>query len=340
MVEKKGKVRYKNTKEWMQNIVFSYLEKYPNLPALTLSKLIYKENSNVFKSIENIRGYIRVYRKSPKNNNIKNKDYFDKKEQPKNPFVLPAERSAPWSTWILPTSCKKVLILSDIHVPFSDYKAVKTAIEYGIKYNVDAVFLNGDIMDCAELSDHEKNPNERVSFADELEDTKELLKYLRFEFKGKPIYYIPGNHENRLERFLMRKAPELLGVAEFRLDVLLKMGEMGIEYIPHGSKCYMGKLLVEHGDKLKGSGGVNPARTALLKFKRPVVVGHFHRTNAVNDRVYDGEHRMAWSLGCLCNLEPAYMQANEWCHGFAIVDIEENGKFTVSNKIIIDGTVH
>ena len=79
MIDKTGKVRYKNTKEWMQNIVFSYLEKYPNLPALTLSKLIYKENSNVFKSIENIRGYIRVYRKSPKNNNVKNKDFLIKK---------------------------------------------------------------------------------------------------------------------------------------------------------------------------------------------------------------------------------------------------------------------
>jgi hypothetical protein len=217
---------------------------------------------------------------------------------------------------------------------------LQTALEFGEKNEIDSIFINGDFADFYEVSDHEKDPSERVSIADELEMVRETLRHLRHRFDGKPIYYKPGNHEKRWERYLMRKAPELLGIAEFRLDVILKLGEIGIQFLPHNSISYAGKLLIEHGDKIKGSGGVNPARTALLRFKRPVTVGHFHRSTSVNDNVYDGENRMAWSSGCLCGLQPNYLPLNEWIHGFQMVEIESSGNFTMHNKIIINGKVH
>jgi hypothetical protein len=136
------------------------------------------------------------------------------------------------------------------------------------------------------------------------------------------------------------KAPELLDVPEFSLDILLKMGEKKINYIPHGSDVYFGKLMVEHGDKLKGSGGVNPARTAMLKFKRSVLINHFHRTTSANGNVYAGESYMAWSVGCLCELNPGYLPINEWNHGFAVVEVYPDGSFKVDNLQIIDGKVY
>ena len=135
------------------------------------------------------------------------------------------------------------------------------------------------------------------------------------------------------------KSPELLDVSEFRIDVLLKVAEYGVEYIEHGTKCFFGKLLVEHGDKMKGSGGVNPARTLYLKMKRHAICGHFHRTTEATEKVYDGDVHVTYSTGCLCELEPRYMEVNNHNHGFALVEMDSD-KFKVRNLKIVNGIVY
>jgi len=323
------------------DIGLRYLEKYPDLPTLTLAKLLHKDEPLNFLSIANARSFIRHYRGLNARKPVCVTKFITDDTQPKNPWVLKIKSHTPAVVkWKLPIANKKLLCLFDVHIPFQDNDALQLALDYGEEQGIDSIFLGGDLADIWELSDHEKNPNERVSVVEEFEVIREFLVYLRDRFKGKPIYYKPGNHEQRWERFFMRKAPELYGFTEFRLDVILKLGELGIEYLPHNSITYAGKLLLEHGDKIKGSGGVNPARTALLRFKRPVIVGHFHRSTSVNDNVYDGENRMAWSSGCLCGLSPNFLPLNEWIHGFAIVDLHEGGNFTMHNKIIINGKVH
>jgi hypothetical protein len=126
---------------------------------------------------------------------------------------------------------------------------------------------------------------------------------------------------------------------EFKLDVLLRVREFGVHYIEHGTKCYFGKLLVEHGDKMKGSGGVNPARSLFAKLKRHAICGHFHRTSEATEKVYDGDVVVTYSTGCLCELEPRYMEVNNHNHGFAVVDMDGEN-FAVSNKKIVNGKVY
>jgi len=165
-----------------------------------------------------------------------------------------------------------------------------------------------------------------------------FFQTLRKNFPKANIYYIPGNHEARMERYLRVKAPELLDIAEFRIDVLLKVAEYGIEYIPHGTKCYFGKLLVEHGDKMKGSGGVNPARTLYMRLKRHAICNHFHRTTEATEKVYDGDVYVTYSVGCLCELEPRYMEVNNHNHGFAEVNMTGEN-FRVKNLKIVNNQV-
>jgi hypothetical protein len=97
--------------------------------------------------------------------------------------------------------------------------------------------------------------------------------------------------------------------------------------------------MVEHGDKMKGSGGVNPARTLFLKLKRHSICGHFHRTTENTAKVYDDEVVVTYSTGCLCELEPGYLEINEHNHGFAIIEMD-GVNFTVNNKKIIKGKVY
>lgn len=320
--------------------IISLIKKFPNTKKLTLAKKAYKEHPELFKDIENAREKINYHTGSggeAKRRTLKDKSLVKPLTYDTNPYGLPVSEAIPKAKWKLPKSIKKVLLISDLHIPYQDNEAITTALSYGKKQEIDAIFINGDLIDVYMLSFHEKDPRKR-SIANELEDCRTFFKGLRKAFDGIPIYYIPGNHEVRLERYLKVKAPELLDVEEFKLDVLLRIGEHKIEYIPYSTKCYFGKLLVEHGDKMRGNGGVNPARTLYLRLKRHAICGHFHRTTEATEKVYDGDVYVTYSTGCLCELEPSYMEVNNHNHGFAIIEMEGE-MFTVHNKKIVNGKV-
>lgn len=323
-----------------------YCEKFTKTSTMALSRMIFKKHKNLFEDVENVRSMIRYYRRAvgARNRSLISKDHkvvakemvdYDKL------YPIPDSLSVPRNRWMLPKSIKKVLLIGDLHSPFHDKKAIQAAFHDGKKSKVDAVFINGDLIDFHVLSFHEKDPDRRIPLSEELDITRQLLANMRKVFSGVPIYFIPGNHERRMERYLANKAADLLGVEEFRLDVLLRLGEIGIEYIPYRSKVYFGKLLVDHGDRMIGTGGVNPARNARLKYKRSVVVNHFHKLTVDSGKIYDGEVLTCWSNGCLCELEPGYMEINEHVHGLCYVDIlDDKGNFSVTQKQIINGKVY
>jgi len=321
--------------------IIGLIKKFPDAKKLTLAKKAYKEHPELFANVEYARRQINYYKGSagqPARLKLKDKSMLKPLTYDTNPYGLPESQVRHKAKWKLPTSIKRVLLLSDIHIPYQDNNAIETALNYGKKEKIDAIFINGDLVDMYQASFHEKDPNKR-SIADELEDCRTFFKGLRKAFNGIPIYYIPGNHELRLERYLRVKAPELLDVAEFKLDILLRVAENKIEYIPYGTKCYFGKLMVTHGDVMKGAGGVNPARTLFLRLKRHAICGHFHRTTENTAKVFDGDVIVTYSTGCLCELEPGYMEQNEHNHGFAIVEMEKE-MFTIQNKKIVNGKVY
>lgn len=317
------------------------IAKFPNHGDATLARKAYITHPELFQTQEHARGMVRYWRGhqgQSHRKSIRDKSNIKPVTYNSTPYKVPESKYKDEKVFKLPKSIRKVLVLGDVHFPFHDSVAINAALEYGKKEGIDCIYLNGDILDMYQISFHEKDPRSSP-IKEELELCREFFAGLRKSFNC-PIYFIPGNHEKRLERYLAIKAPELLDVPEFRLDVLLRMGEYKIIYLEHGTDVFFGKLLVEHGDKMKGSGGVNPARSLNLKFKRPVLCNHFHRTSSSNSVVYKKEMVMSWSLGCLCLLNPEYMPQNEWNHGFAIVDIFSNGNFTVDNKQIIDGNVY
>jgi len=323
-------------------IVQEYLARFPKTPQLTLAKKVYKENSVLFKDTETIRLMIRYYcdkmgNKNRKHNN--NKRFAKEGLQPKNPFdFIPEAYNDEPKTWKLPRNFKRVLLISDIHIPYHDPEAIKRTLKYAKDEGVDCVYINGDLLDFHDLSFHEKDARKRPTIANELEMGRKFLKGLK-DYLNVPVYFKPANHEHRLERYLRVKAVELLDCDEFKLDVLLRLGEMGIQYIGRRDKCYFGKLLVEHGDRIKGSGGVSPARTLFQRYKRHAICGHFHKKTEHCGKVYDGNSIVTYSVGSLCSLEPEYFEVNEHVHGFAIIDMDGDD-FRVHNYAIEGGKVY
>ena len=348
-----GKRTNKNEKQSLyDSVILPHLEKWPTMPLLQLARKIYNDNPEVFKDVEHVRSLIR-YRKSKSgryNRSFSSKNYKEYKtengEEAKkagigNPlYTLPESEAEEWPPYVMPKGASRVLVLSDIHIPYHDVEALKTAVNYGKEKEANTVLLNGDILDCYALSRWEKDPRKR-GFSGELADTRQFLRWLKQELPNAKIYFKLGNHEERYEKFLRIKAPELLDVSEFRLDILLRFGELGIELIDEQRIVQLGKLIVMHGHEFGRSvfSPVNPARGYYMRAKANILAGHNHQTSHHMEKNLKGEVVSAWSTGCLSELHPQYARVNKWNLGFAFVEVFKDGTFEVDNLAIINGKI-
>ena len=338
-------VKQPNAKKSNTNIILDYLEKFPNAPSRTIAKKIYNENSAFFRDAENVYFRVRYYRgQTGSTNRDKLKNTKFQKELKVKVMIqklqLPESHTKVRNSFTFPTGCKKLGVFGDVHIPYHDNTALEVMFKKFEEEKVDSIFINGDLLDFYQLSFHEKDPRE-VHFKGEIEAGKEFLAYIRNRFPDIPIYYITGNHENRFERYLRIKASELLDIDECRLDVILHVAEYRIEYLPFRSKVVFGDYTIEHGDKIPGAGGVVPARTLLMRLKSNSIVNHFHKSSESSQRIYGvGEptNIRAYSLGCMCDLAPEYMEINEWNHGFCIMS-KIKDKVSVSNYKIEGNTL-
>lgn len=330
-------------------VVKDYMRRFPDLPNKALARKIFQDDPVLFRDVEQIRGRIRYYRGQCGSLNRKNKsdNSFDMKPAENaikmgvpNPYGLPKSEEASFKPFKIPRGNNRILILSDIHFPYHNVEALTAALRYGEEKKVNAVILNGDTLDCYQLSRFSKDPRKR-SFASELEDCRNFLEMLKNTFNC-PIYFKLGNHEERYEAFLRTKAPELLDVSDYKLDVLLRFGQYGVTLIDKKRIIKAGKLSILHGHEFGQQvfSPVNPARGYYMKAKKSMVAGHNHQTSEHVEPDLDGNSVTCWSTGCLCELTPEYRPINKWNHGFAYAEIQPSGKFHLQNLRVIDGEIY
>lgn len=322
-------------------IVREYRLKYGmDMPTLTLAKLIYKENKELFTSADNARGLLRYNEGKHGSRNkkyAKDKSLFMSEERSKNPWKLPESDETKYEPYFI--KAKKLAVLSDIHIPYHSITALSAALDFIQSEKPDAILLNGDTIDFYGLSRFMKDPRKR-SVAHELQATRDFLDILS-QF-GAKIYFKIGNHEERYEHYLMRVAPELLGVREFELKHLLGLDARGVDLISDKRIMKANDLNIVHGHEFGQSifSPVNIARGLFLRGKVTAMQGHNHAVSEHTESNMNGEITTTWSLGCLCELNPAYLPINKWAHGMAIVDLSENDKdFHVRNYRIHKGKI-
>lgn len=317
---------------------------FGQLPSKTLASKIYSENNELFKNLEDVRSRVRYYRGQYGSDSRSNATHQTKaaehatKLNIANPFFLPESDEDFWEPYYLPKKIK-ALVLSDIHLPYHNINSLTAAFEQGQKEGVNCVILNGDTLDFHGLSRYEKDPKKR-SLSEELDIGRAFMKSLKKAF-NMPIYFKIGNHEERFESYLRIKAPELLNISEFQIDVLLRFGENGVQLITDKRIIKAGNLNIMHGHEFGRSvfSPVNPARGYYTRAKTNVICGHNHQTSEHTESDLNGKITTSWSTGCLSELHPQYMPINKWNHGFAIVETWEDGSFEVDNFKVIKGKV-
>lgn len=325
--------------------VKSVLAEFPDTPSKTLARKLYAERPEWFPNLEAARDSVRRFRG---NHGERCREHTDNTApELKRPNgkagekpAMPPSQAEPWEPYFIPATVRKLLVLSDIHIPFHSELALRVAVEHGVQQGCDGVLLNGDWADFFALSKYDKQPS-KVKFKKEMRAVKAFLDWLRSEFPKKPIIAKAGNHEERWDRYLWNKAPEISDHEHMRLRSWLGFKKRNIEWVGDQRIVMAGKLAILHGHELPGAASaVNPARGAFLKAGDSILIGHHHRTSAHNDRSMLGRIVVCRSTGCLCELSPAFCRVSKWDHGFAVVDIDKDGSYRVHLKTIINGTVY
>ncbi len=240
------------------------------------------------------------------------------------PFVLP--KAGHW------------LVLGDVHIPYHDRATVEAAVKQAKRDGVVGVVLNGDIVDSHEISSHDKDPS-APRYVNEIERATAFMRWLRSELPKAEIVFKEGNHEERLDRYILGRAPALFGLEFVNLRSLLHFNDLGVTEVRDKRVIKAGKLHIVHGHEYRGGGGVNPARWLYLRARSVALCGHFHRTSEHHARDIAQKFEATWSVGCACHLSPMYSPINEWNAGFAMVDIAEDGNFVVRNMRVMGGKV-
>ena len=234
---------------------------------------------------------------------------------------------------------KKVLVLSDIHFPYHDKHSLMLALRFGRQMDVDAIILNGDILDFYQLSKFTKNPKNK-SVRAELDIFRFFLDQLKQRFPEATIYFKCGNHELRLEHWIKNHANQFDGLLD--LDQLIKFKDHGVVYLKDNVGIKIGKLNIIHGHEIRATMGVvNIARTYYMKAQSNILFGHWHQSQEYITRTMDGTINGAWTNGCLSKLDASYTYGiNQWVNGFAYVELlDSTGNFRVSLKKIIGGEI-
>jgi len=277
------------------DIIRDFLRTYPNKEQIKrvrqMARIILEsEIGHLFNDIEDVRGILRNVINRPEEMDLSHFDNSIRDNMPRveidnSPYVIKG---------------KDILILSDLQFPYYDKDAFRIAVKYAKHQykNLDKIFINGDWFDFYQASDYMKDPR-LMRVKDELDGGCDLIKMLQDEF-GVDIVLKFGNHEERFDNYILKRAGEMKGIPEFELQAcILRRVEDGL---------------------------------TIVKDKRIVKIGNLNVT-------LDGRIYVTYSTGCLCQLNATYMPYNKWLHGFARCQVEESGEFWLQNRIITNGKV-
>lgn len=224
---------------------------------------------------------------------------------------------------------ERILVLSDVHVPDHDRKVWTTSLEIAKDVKPTEVILLGDFLEMASVSMHGGAELEKLT--EDFMAGRMALKALR-EVVGEDcrITYMEGNHESRLTRFLMSKAPQLRDSLSFQVGLGLE--DLDIDWISEAKQpITRGDLDLTHGhqDLRERPSKYHSGKMADVYGRpgRTVMYGHTHKPQTYT-RPTVGGHATSVGLGCARTLAPGWLHGAQagWVHQIAMVYLTPAGR--------------
>lgn len=220
-------------------------------------------------------------------------------------------------------------------------------LEAAVNFGVDEVVILGDYADFYAVSRHQKHPKVDILLQQEVDSVRQGLDEIDRLFPRAMKVFVEGNHEKRLESYLIEKAPALFGLTEVKY--LFELNQRPLwSFVPFGRdqkhKVLELELYAFHRPK---------ASSAKLNTQRVLsssIYGDIHKIERAHAVGIDGRHYSSVCPGWLGDVSSQvfdYMPATpQWQLGFAFVthDLASNEFFIdtfeiKNNRAIVYGKV-
>lgn len=232
------------------------------------------------------------------------------------------------------------LIIPDCHIPYHDRKAFKLLkkVILDLKKQIDELVILGDFVDFYWVSSHQKDPRVLLTLMDEVEEANQILDWIDEHLPQTKKVFLEGNHETRLERYLLQSAPALFGVTESRtlLKLNLRPNWQFVPFGPNQRHQVLGSSLIARH--------CPPANNPKLCAQRAgcsLIYGHIHRSEFGSAVALSGQQSVAFSPGWLGNRKADqvfdYVQSHhQWQLGFGLVYVSSKNSFHIQHVAIND----
>jgi predicted phosphodiesterase len=233
---------------------------------------------------------------------------------------------------------EKILLIPDTHFPYHDKAAFELMLKASKAFKPQHTIILGDFADFYGVSSHSKDPNRAFKLKEEVEQVKKGLDQVK-ALGAKNNVFVSGNHEDRLERYLRDKAPELFNFIS--IPQILELKEKGFKYVPYKQSYKIGKLNITHDC---GKAGRVAHLQSLDTFQHNVVIGHTHRLGYAVEGNAQGERHVTAMFGWLGDVEEIdYLHrvqaVKNWSLGFGIGYLDpKSGVVYLVPIPIINGT--
>jgi hypothetical protein len=249
--------------------------------------------------------------------------------------------------------------------PFHCEKSMSVALSIAKDLNPDLIVNLGDFIDLPEFSKYMQEPAFALTTQAAIDRGYEFLCHQKEVAPNAHIALIGGNHEIRLQKFIITNAKAAFGLSRAKtpdnwpvlsVPYLLRTDELGVEYIsgyPASEFWINDNLKCVHGSKVRSGGST--ATAVCIDERVSTIFGHIHRIEAhyktVNVRG-GFKTRLAMSPGCLSRIDGAVPSTNSgldeygksttryenWQNGIAVVQYEDgDGIFSVTPVHIHSG---
>ena len=245
-----------------------------------------------------------------------------------------------------------ILSISDTHstflCPFTWF-CFRRAVQ---QLEPDVIYLNGDILEGAQISRHPKIPGWSVPLQLEFDFAREMFRQLREDAPDTDIVWGAGNHGlDRLAMYLTQVAPALSGLRNLRFDKLAGLDDLGVKLAqggtissPEGEEdhqpgtMFPGEYFIYHGHAL----GQTPYLNELRDHGYAGQSGHVHRAGMAYATEERGGARswMSTPMGCVPRAGRSYLfkkRNTGWQTGFGVAFVHPGGRVHQYPVVTSDG---
>lgn len=246
----------------------------------------------------------------------------------------------------------RTLVFGDVHLPFHDKDNLDLVLNVAEDLSVDRIICNGDFIDFYAINSHNpKHPVVKTTLQDEMIAGREFFEDLRKRFPKTEIIFNKGNHENRLDRFIIKNAKQFFDI--LTIENFIDFNRLEIEVFPYNNRYQIEDTacFVQHSPPSYSS----PMACLKKKFDETHIYSCTHRVGhgcvtGSSGKVYD-----CFFLGWFgsTNLTPEHSEVfsfpkghENWQTSFAIVTVIDKTEHHINSynirnkKVVCDGHLY